>query len=74
MKFLEPLAVRVEDPERGVPGARQLAGDLEQLLQDSLEFELGDEGAADGHEPSQDVLIEVAADLNRALALHWYGM
>ena len=55
---LEFVAVLVEDAERGVAGAGQLAGDLEQAAEDDLRVELGDEAAADLDQLAQASLVE----------------
>ena len=39
-------AVVVQHPERGVPGAGQLAGDAQQLLEHGVDLELGHQPAA----------------------------
>ena len=50
---LELAATRVEHAERGVPGAGELAGRLDDPLQDALVVELGDDLAADVDQPAQ---------------------
>ncbi len=73
VEVLQAAALRVEDPERGVAGTGELAGDIQQLLQDRLEVELGDQRAPDCHQAAEHALVQGPADLAR-LALHRYGM
>ena len=54
---LEFVAVLIEDAERRVAGAGQLAGDLDHFVQHRLEVELGDEPPADVDQPAKPMLV-----------------
>ena len=49
----------VEDAERRVAGAGDLARHLEQALEQRVEVELGDDAAADLDEASESVFVHV---------------
>ena len=57
---LELLAALVEDAQRGVAGAGELARHLEHAVEDHLEVELGDQGAPHVEEPAQALRVEMA--------------
>ena len=65
---LEPLAALVEHADRRVPGAGQLARDVEQPLQERLGVEHGDERAPDLDQPPEPVIVHVedSMDARRA--------
>ena len=56
---LEPLAAVVEDAERRVAGAGDLARHLEHALEQRVEVELGDHAAPDLDEASEAVFVHV---------------
>ena len=53
----ELRAAVVEDPQRGVPRARQLAGGLQHAVEQDTQVELGDERAADLQETPDPELV-----------------
>ena len=56
---LELLAALVEDAQRGVARAGELAGHLEHAVEHDLEVELGHQGAPDLEEPAQALRVEM---------------
>ena len=63
----DPLAVGVQDPQRGVARAGQLARGLEQMLQDLVKVKLAHQLARDGREAIEPAAVG-AAGLRVALA------
>ena len=57
-ELLELPAVVVEHADRRVARPSDLAGDIEQALQDRLEIEVGDEPAAGLDQAAQALLVE----------------
>lgn len=58
---LERTLGLVKDAERRVPGAGQLPGGLEKLIQNGLEIELGHQGTPHRQQPFQLLLAKTAA-------------
>ena len=56
---LELLAALVEDPQGGVARAGELAGHLEDAVEDDLEIEFGHQRAPDLEEPAQALRVEM---------------
>ena len=54
---VELAALVVEDAQRGVAGARELRGGLQQAVQDGLEVELGQQPAPGLDEPRKPALV-----------------
>src|SRR5215208_66962 len=57
---LELLAPLVEDADRGVAGAGQLQGDVEQAIEDGLGIELRDQRAPDIQQAFQPCRVHAA--------------
>ena len=67
---LEPIATVVEDAQRGVPGAGELAGSLEHRLEHGLEVEVRHKRATDLEQTTKPYLIEPLAEVRSGKVAH----
>ena len=69
-ELLEPVAAVVEDAQRGVPGAGEVAGSLEDGLQHGLQVEVRHERAADLEQTTESDLVEPLAEVRSGKVAH----